>query len=149
MKPTTVLCTECRTEHAQKLQKKLVWPGMPRYECPTCGQRFLHPMTPGNRVVSWLFLAGMGWTLVKASITGAVVVPGLLGILFIWGLFRDHRAVRALREAKTAGTRASKTRSVASRVPLLEPPVTPAKKGAATQPMEQRLAALGFDIPRG
>jgi hypothetical protein len=144
MHPKSILCTHCFTEHEPGAQKrKMVWPGMPCYRCRSCGERFLYPMTPANRVVAWLLLGGMGAAALLTVRDGGVPIPGLGALLFVWGLCRDHGARQALLRARSLRAQRDAARvAEGSRPPPL--PLAAEAPHADTRPLEERLGSLGF-----
>src|SRR5262245_39824531 len=89
----SVVCTHC-LRRDELPRRGFAWPGLPKYECRVCGEKFLYPMTVANRVLMFVFLAWMAVAVVMIVGKGGIPVPGLLGVFLIWGIIRDH-GVRA------------------------------------------------------
>ena len=95
----SVVCTHCYLR-GDLPRRGTAWPGLPKYACPRCGTKFLYPMTLPNRVAALVFLAAMVASAVLIALKGDVPIPGLLGILLVWGMVRDHNVKSEVRQAE-------------------------------------------------
>lgn len=95
----SVVCTHCYFRAALP-QGGSAWPGLPKYECPRCRTKFLYPMTLPNRVAVLVLLAGMCAYAVLLVLKGDLPIPGVLGLLLVFGIVRDHLVKSEVRAAE-------------------------------------------------
>ncbi len=85
------LCFHCfkRSTQTTKLKKK--FPGSPQHRCPFCNKVSVYPITMANRIVMWLFIVMMIIGSFMIIMNGYIPIPGLFGVIIIYGFILDKR----------------------------------------------------------
>jgi len=114
------ICTECGSWFHQAARKSFVI-GFPSFACPSCGKRFLYPLTSGYRVLYWVMASIFILSLICALSQGATLmvpgIPGIIGIIGIIALPMDAR-IRA-RVARAEANAPTKWKEEVESVPEL------------------------------
>lgn len=96
--PAVVSCTSCaRLTPANRTGTK--FPGCPTYRCQHCAAEFAYPATTANLVVMYVLGLGAAIAAVKIIAAGGLPIPGLLGLLVAWGIYRDLSIRRQVKDA--------------------------------------------------
>jgi DNA-directed RNA polymerase subunit RPC12/RpoP len=101
-------CSGCL--HEFRTRPKRSFMGFQKLKCPSCGKKVLYPLTTGYRVIYWVLLALMGYSLSLNWSAGRVASPGLIGFAIMAALVNDLRMRREL--ASPAAPNASNENSV-------------------------------------
>lgn len=82
-----VICTHCQQEFDATPKKSLL--GFKKYKCPHCGNKVLYPMSVGQVVLNYGIVFIMLCMTISAVGSGAVVIPGGLGIIVLIAVVKD------------------------------------------------------------
>ncbi len=96
-RPHLIACPDCGTRFHDRPRRTFL--GFQKYECPTCHEPVIYPLTSGYRILYGVCAVGMLMTFVATLVRSHhVVLPGLVGAAMLGALWRDAAIQRELRD---------------------------------------------------
>ena len=98
MKEKIVRCLKCHEQFSGRQKSTLL--GLRKYQCPHCSSEVILDLRPSHRGLYWFGAVFLGLGSIAYIMQGQIPIPGLLGVLSVWGLVVDRQKRREMEDVE-------------------------------------------------